>query len=193
MMTRGAGRPAADLPALAASETRPNPDSSSPAWKQYIPRGAADGPARAADAPAAQAQSPKLDEPALGYHDIARYIGLASESINELLRRNETLRKHSDETIASLQTDLETETLRVANLRDELHQTIADKERVVAESQRRIRELEELAGSLSAKLEQSTRDLELSGQWLSYLTGQLSGQLAEAVKQADVVLSAKSA
>lgn len=118
-------------------------------------------------------------------------INNAARAINDLAQRNDLLRKSADEKISQLTSELRSERERAERMRHDLEALQAKHTTLLAHNEQRLRDLESERQDLSERLQKVEEELDLSSQWLEYVSGHIRTQLSESVKKADVILRNK--
>jgi hypothetical protein len=118
-------------------------------------------------------------------------INNAARAINDLAHRNDLLRKSADEKISQLTSELRAEKERSERMRHDLETLQAKHTTLLAHNEQRLRDLESERQDLSDRLQKVEEELDLSSQWLEYVSTHIRTQLNESVKKADSILRSK--
>ena len=115
-------------------------------------------------------------------------ILLSTQALRQLTQRTEAIAKESENAVLALRNDLEVERQKVEKLEAELEASKAENARLANEGMKRLKEFEALINTLNEKLTDTTRELEVTKDWMGELNTQINSELLGAVADAEGVL-----
>ncbi|MBX9759830.1 MAG: hypothetical protein K2Y29_13725 [Beijerinckiaceae bacterium] len=132
-----------------------------------------------------EASLEELHPAANDYIDVVETIQSAARTIEELVKRNQTLRADSDAVILRANKELVLEREHSERLQKEL-EALRQKHASAHEAQeRRIRTMNVEKQDLADLLQKTEEELDVARQWLEYLSSHVRSQLSAAAKKAD--------